>query len=138
MQDLQDTYDNFILLYTYSGPCNIYETNTTNVTAQRDMGEYQHTVTDLKKYSNYTLIVYATNSAGRSLQTSSSTVNFRTKPEGMSSNLHHTYIYNTIIVHIMKLLVCYNYSTIWEATVTSHRILQFDKYSHPLEPYNLY
>ena len=90
MQDPQDTYDNFTISYTYNGPCNINEINRTiNVTAQRN--EYQRTITDLRIFSTYTLIVYAVNSAGRSLPTSSSTVNLKTRPDG-KIKLNLTYI----------------------------------------------
>lgn len=83
IQDPHDTYDNFTISYTYNGPCNINEINrTTNVTALLNMTEYQHNVTDLRIFSNYTLIVYAVNSAGGSLPTSSSTVNLKTRPDG--------------------------------------------------------
>ena len=85
MQDSQDTYDNFTVSYTYDGPCIISGTNTTDLTIQNNAEAdvfYQHTITDLQEFSNYTLTVYAVNSAGRSLPTSSNTVKFRTKPEG--------------------------------------------------------
>jgi hypothetical protein len=91
MQDPQDTYDNFTISYTYNGPCNISEVNRTiNVTAQSNMAEYQYTIPDLRVFSNYTLIVYAVNSAGSSLPTSSSTVNLRTRPDGKFKFKKHT------------------------------------------------
>ena len=114
MQDRQDTYDRFTIFYSYDGPCNINVTNTVNVTAQSNVAEYQHTITGLEEFSNYTLIVYAVNSAGRSLPTASNTVKFRTKPGGKQSNLWWT-----------KLL-CFHSSTIWTATITPCRIRQLN------------
>ena len=81
-QDRQDTYDRFTIFYSYDGPCNIHMTDTINLTAQSNVVEYQQTITGLEEFSNYTLIVYAVNSAGRSPPTASNTVKFRTKPEG--------------------------------------------------------
>lgn len=84
MQDSRDTYNNFTISYTYDGPCSINGITTTDLTTQSNAWDeiYQYTITDLQEFSNYTLIVYAVTSAGRSLPTSSNTVKFRTKSEG--------------------------------------------------------
>ena len=75
MQDSQDTYNNFTISYTYNGSCIINGINTTDLTIQRNTGGdtilYQDTVTGLQKFSNYTLIVYGVNNAGKSLPLSS-------------------------------------------------------------------
>ena len=102
IQDSQDTYDRFTLHYSYDGPCNVNVTNTINVTARSNMAEYQHNITGLEEFSNYTLIVYAVNSAGRSLSTASNTIKFRTKPEGESNC-----IASCIIAHAQNLFCHY-------------------------------
>ena len=78
MQDSQDVYNNFTVSYTYDGPCS-NEISTIDLTTVNNF----MTVTGLEEFSNYTLIVYAVNSAGRSLPTASNTIKFKTQAAGI-------------------------------------------------------
>lgn len=97
IQDSQDTYDNFTVSYTYDGPCNIGGISTINHTTESNIMKY--TITSLEEFSNYTLVVYAVNSAGRSLRTISNTVKFKTETTGIPDN--------TVIIVITIIILAY-------------------------------
>ena len=78
MQESQDIYDNFTVSYTYDGPCS-NEISTTDLITENNF----MTVTGLEEFSNYTLIVYAVNSAGRSLPNASNTIKSTTQAAGI-------------------------------------------------------
>ena len=80
-----DTFDNFTVSYTYDGPCEISIT-IENSTINNHTNQY--TITSLEEFSNYTLVVYAVNRAGRSPQTALNTLNFKTRPAGICIDVH--------------------------------------------------
>lgn len=97
MQDSQDTYDNFTVSYTYSGPCNVSKITTHNHTTESNI-IMEHTITGLEEFSNYILVVYAVNSAGRSLRTTSNTVKFKTEATGNIVQNNYCVIYSDNII----------------------------------------
>ena len=81
-QDRNDTFDSFTISYMYGGPCKINTTIKHNTTVTNN-NINQYIITSLEEFSNYTLVVFAVNRAGRSQRTTLNTINFITRPAGM-------------------------------------------------------
>ena len=77
-QDNRDTYSSFEISYIHGGPCYVNKTNASSFPNTT----FRHTIRDLEEFNDYTLVVYAVNSAGRSLSTSSNTKKFKTDSGG--------------------------------------------------------
>ena len=66
-----EVVDSYEVSFSYQGPCDGFEhTNTTTVNG----ATRQYTLTGLQEFSNYTVTVVAVNGAGRSEESSESTV----------------------------------------------------------------
>ena len=94
MQDDRDTYSGFEITYINHGPCFVNKTNVSRLLNTT----LNHTIHDLEEFNNYTLVVYAVNTAGRSLKTASNTKIFRTHSGGKHKNI--------IITDIRSLFYC--------------------------------